>query len=212
MKTRIFLSLALSLTALHPSAAPESPQEGRGQGQPAAQLQEVKSERGNMLSRLRTLLSPVGVAVGESARQAPSDAYREVRIRWDAYPDAPPIIDLAESGRFAKGRALAVTGRRKRKGTLPLPRSLELSPERLLVVGVDAGGQLRSWAVVGDPRILRAESPEPDNVLRGRVLHRTRPEIVVNLPDDWETRELRLYLPRWTGAEYVLEPLGVVPF
>lgn len=212
MKTRIFLSLALFLTALQPFAAPGSPQEGREQGQPAAQLQEVKSERGNMLSHLRALLSPVGVAVGDSAQSAPADTYREVRIRWDAYPGAPPIIDLAESGRFAKGRAFAVTGRRKRKGTLPLQRSLELSPERLLVVGVDAAGQMRSWAVVGDPRVLRAESPEPDNVLKGRMLHRTRPQFVVNLPDDQETKELRLYLPRWTGAEYVLEPLGVVPF
>lgn len=211
MKKSLLLTLALSLTTMLPLTAANSGQGRRDRSTPAAQLQEVQSARGNMLTRLRSLLAPVGVNVGESAPETPSDTYREVGIRWDAYIDAPPLIE-ADSERFHKGRTLAVTRRRKRKGTLPLQRSLELSPERLLVVGVDAAGRLRFWSVIADPRLLRAESAGPDNMLRGRLLHHTKPQFAVNLPDDRETKELRFYLPRWNGSDYVLEPLGAINF
>lgn len=211
MKKSLFLTLALSLTALLTLTAAKSDQGKRDQSAPAAQLQEVLSERGNMNTRLRSLLAPVGVGVGESPSDVPADTYREVWIRWDAYVGAPPLVE-ADSERFAKARSLAVTRRRKRKGTLPLQRSLELSPERMLVVGVDAGGQMRFWSVIADPRLLRAESPGTDNVLKGRLLHHTKPQFAVNLPDDRETKELRFYLPRWNGSDYVLEPVGAVSF
>lgn len=211
MKKSLFLTLALSLTTLLSFTAANSDQGRRDQSAPVAQLQEVQSKSGNMLTRLRSLLAPVGVIVSEPAAEAPADTYREVKIRWDAYVGAPPLIDV-DTERFPKGRTLAVTHRRKRKGTLPLQRSLELAPDRMLVVGVDATGRLRFWTVIADPRLLRAESVGPDNVLTGRLLHHTRPQFTVNLPDDQETKELRFYLPQWNGSDYVLEPVGAVNF
>jgi hypothetical protein len=47
--------------------------------------------------------------------------------------------------------------------------------------------------------------------LRGEVLHRASTELQLLLPDDPTIAEVWLYLPRWTGTEFVLDPLGVVP-
>ena len=89
-------------------------------------------------------------------------------------------------------------------------RSLDLAPDTLLAVAIDAQNKLRSWAVIPDPRIIRAESPGPDGVLRGRILTVDQPEFSITIPDDSSIIEIRLFEPRWTGRDFALTHIARV--
>lgn len=214
MKRIVLTTLSIVLLTLSLALAQSGQRESKSA---TTKLQEIKSKKDKMVaSRLRALLDPLGVSVEETAllrgdEVSKSNTYREVRIRWEAYLNAPETVE-ADSESYAKGRGLIVAGRRKLKGTLPLPRSLELARDQILVAAVNGQGQLRWWSLVADPRVLRAESPDESGQLSGQVLHRSRPEFIVNIPDDAEIKALQFYQTRWTGSEFVLEPLASIPF
>jgi hypothetical protein len=90
-------------------------------------------------------------------------------------------------------------------------RNPELSPYHLVVVGTDAAGTPLSWSLVADPRIVRAEQPGPDGVLTGAVLYRPQTQFTVTVPDTPQVTQITIYQPRWTGATWVLDPLGSFP-
>lgn len=191
-------------------------QEG-GRQSPAAQAAGDVQPRGETirLARLRELMSAVGVSVDEAPAAPRGGGHREVSIVWEADPSSKgeasaPEASAFESRRDSFGHTLRVAGTRRRAGAPPRHRSPELSQDKLMVAAVGAGGKLRWWTLVDDPRLIRAEGPGPDGVLTGQVLYRAAPEFVVAVPDDRTITELRLYHPRWTGEEFVLDLINTV--
>jgi hypothetical protein len=153
--------------------------------------------------RLNQLMSAAGVRVEESPVIIPDASYRMIRIRLGASTSA--VTTEAQPT-----PAATIIQDQKRNGTLPRQRSRELSPEQLLVVTVDEKSQLRWYALIPDPRILRAEAPGPDNVMTGQTLYLESADFVVNVPDDARARELRFYKPSWTGTEFTLNLISAV--
>ncbi len=182
-----------------------------------AQESRAKNSQGESIraERLKTLMSAVGVSVEGGLTPPRSSGHREVRIVWEADPAAKATVSRAEAStlearRDSFGHSLRVAGVRRLEGALPRHRSLELSPDKLMVAAVGGGGKLRWWSLIDDPRLLRAEAPGPDGVLSGQIFYRAEPEFVVNVPEDEETTELRLYHPRWTGEEFVLDIINTI--
>jgi hypothetical protein len=87
-------------------------------------------------------------------------------------------------------------------------RDPQLAPDRLLVIAVDGAGATVDWRIVADPTLLRAEMPDATGLLSGRTLIQPAADFRVALAADPRISELRVYKPRWTGTEFVLEPLG----
>jgi hypothetical protein len=189
--------------------------EDEGEHYPRDEQAPGASRALSALSKTEELLSAAGVTVIGRDVQAGQEAYPltrttlEVRIRWDAVPASEQTSPGAGQGNSSS--AFIPLERRQIGEKYASHRSRELSSDHILVAGVDAQGQLRSWTVVPDPRVIRAETPGPMGELSGRVLHRSQPEFLVALPDDPDVTELRFYHPRWTGEEFVLEALGSAP-
>jgi hypothetical protein len=128
---------------------------------------------------------------------------QELRVLWEsATPAGPPV---APGTRVPLFTPLEL---KHTPGLLPRPRSLELSTDQIVVVGLDAQGKEVYRNVMLDPRILRAEGPGPTGELTGQVLYHARTEFLIAFPDDQEIAELRLYHPRWTGAAFALDLLA----
>lgn len=158
--------------------------------------------------QLEMLLSPLNVSVGKLASLDQFDTYQELRIRWNAYVGAPDFI-RPDINHYPVGREFIVFGQIKGKGKLPRLRSIELSSDQLFVAAINAKHQLKAWALIPDPRILRAESPDVTRQWRGKVLHASKPEFTVAFPDDPEITELQFYHPNWTG-KVTFELLGII--
>jgi len=140
---------------------------------------------------------------------APLSSHVEVTIQWAAYVGTPRQL-VPEAEWHSPAKLFTIVGSRRAAGPVPRQRSPELTVEHLLVVSYDGDGQQRDWALIPDPRVLRAEAPGPTGELTGQVLHYSRPEFVVTLPDDPETTELRIYLAARKGECFTLELLGAV--
>ena len=162
-------------------------------------------------SQIEELLSRAGLDVNAQATTPGSQRSLEVRVRWNAYltdelhirPDvAPP----------ARGAGFTVSRIRVVPEPVVRPRAPELSTNALLVAAVNAQQQLRAWALLGDPRVLRHEEPARAQELRGQVLHATRPEFLISLPEDPTITELRFYTPLWSGQEFALSFIDSVIF
>ena len=163
------------------------------------------------LKALNDLLVANGVVITEPGLTASAGAsgVQEIHVRWDAY--------AATSERMLRATAaprpaanFSILSRRQLAGSLPVQRAPELSSEEVLVVAVDEQAQLRGWALIADPRIVRYESASTTGELSGQILYRATPEFLVALPDDRAITEVRLYHPRWTGDVYVLDALGKI--
>jgi hypothetical protein len=100
---------------------------------------------------------------------------------------------------------------KKRSGTLPRHRSLELSPAHILIAAVDATNKLRWWSIMPDPRLVRSETQTPTGELRGENYYASNVTLVVAFPDDPEIANLRFYHPDWNGTDFDLKSLAVVP-
>ena len=179
---------------------------------------QVERSRGELIraERLKTLLSAVGVDAEGGLTPRVGSGHKEVRIVWEADPAAKGTVSQTEAStleakRDSFGHSLRVASvRGVLAGTLPRNRSPELSQDKLMVIAVGAGGKLRWWTLIDDPRLLRAEAPGPDGVLSGQILYRAEPEFVVDVPEDPLITELRLYHPRWTGEEFVLDIINTI--
>lgn len=87
-------------------------------------------------------------------------------------------------------------------------RALELAPSQILVVMLDAEGGLRSWQVMPDPRLLRAETPAANGQISGQEFYRSAVDFTVECPDDAAIKELRFYHPAPREKELRLELVG----
>jgi hypothetical protein len=149
------------------------------------------------------------ISVGGLCSPTFAQTFQEVRVRWEAYPTMPPESVL-EPQRYRAASIFAVVERRHASGAIPRQRAIELSADQLLIIAVDRLGRDRNRMLLPDPRLLRAEWPDPTGELQGVVLHRPNAEFLVSVPDNPAITELRVYRPRWTGDSFDLDLLGTV--
>jgi hypothetical protein len=149
------------------------------------------------------------MSVGALCSPTFAQTFQEVRVRWEAHPTMPPDSVL-DPQRFRAASIFAVVERRHASGAMPRQRALELSADQLLIIAVDRLGRDRQRLLMPDPRLLRAEWPDPTGELQGVVLHRANAEFFLSVPDDPAITELRVYHPRWTGKAFDLDLLGTV--
>jgi hypothetical protein len=156
-------------------------------------------------------MSPAGVGVDEAALAEPVDSSRALKILWETPGRKGSAAEL-RAEELSAPVAASVAAEQRGKGSTARQRSLELSPEHVLVAAVDAKSQLRWWSVMPDPRVIRAEGPKAvgSNELTGVRLFRPRAEFFVHFPDDAEAAELRFYHPLPEGGEFRLQLLGAV--
>jgi hypothetical protein len=87
-------------------------------------------------------------------------------------------------------------------------RHPELSTHDLVVVSVNAQGVETSRTVIRDPRIVRAETAEPSGRLSPPALLYRKEVIFSVIVSDPNAFGVRLYKPRWTGKQFVLDLIG----
>ena len=181
-----------------------------------AQSQTTPGQKGRrealQQERLKKLMSKVGVAVAETAvaRAAQAQSYRELKIRWADSTKSTPELRPAANPDDRK-QNFSIVEDKKRSGTLPRQRSLELSPEQIFIAGVDATNKLRWWSIVPDPRVVRSETQTASGELRSQNYYVSNITLVVAFPDDPEIANLRFYQPVWNGTDFDLKPLTIVP-
>ena len=158
--------------------------------------------------QLRKMMSRVDIDVPENdTRPNQSQIYRELKIRWSNASKSPTGL-----GTEAQQQAPTSTvfEDKKRSGTLPRSRSLELAPTQMFVAAVDASNKLRWWSIMPDPRVVRLETPDRNGELSRQDLYVSDVVVVVAFPDDPEIATLRFYHPVWNGTDFDLKPLTVV--
>ncbi len=179
------------------------------QGQSSVAVQKNKRDFA-LQERLKKLMTKVGVDVAEvSAKSNQPQAYREVKIRWADSSDtkSKPSISAAQQ---KQAPVVSLLEDKKRSGTLPRHRSLELSPNQVFVAAVGEANQLRWWSVISDPRIVRAEFQASTGELRSQDYYQSNFTLAVAFPDDPKITNLRFYKPVWTGSDFDLNLLAVV--
>lgn len=212
MKKYQWLTLALTLVAVVTLGFAQSRREEKPAQPSINETQAPPSMRERInRERLTALLSVVGISVEESTLLTESQASQEMQIRWDASVDASAQEDVALMKQDSPSRVLTVVERRKWNRPVARQRSSELSANQVLVAAVNGREQLRWWSLIPDPRIIRAEFPDAEGRLSGQVLYQSKGEFIVAFPDDPTITEVRLYHPQWTGSEFTLEPLAVIP-
>jgi hypothetical protein len=158
--------------------------------------------------QLRTLMSSVGVDLPETdawAIQFP--IYRQLKLNW---ADSPKSATELRSEAQTQTPKVSIAEDRKRSGTLPRQRSLELAPTLMFVAAVDATNKLRWWSTMPDPRVVRSETQTATGELRSQDYYLSNVTVVVAFPDDPEISTLRFYHPVWNGTDFDLKPLTVV--
>ena len=158
-------------------------------------------------------MSKVGVDVVEiAARNDQPATYRELKINWaDSTKSTTELRSAVNSEQQTPPQNVSVIEDKKRSGTLPRHRSLELSSTHIFIAAVDATDKLRWWSIMPDPRLVRGETQTPSGELRGENYYVSNVTLVVAFPDDPEIANLRFYHPVWNGTDYDLKPLAVVP-
>lgn len=208
MRVKLPVLFLVTCASLIPAAADVAAQEAAA----PAEARAVAERRSSVPGRVGELLSAAGVHVedgGPPPDAARAGSHREVRVTWEAERASPPGLATARNA-SAPGRVTLSLGSQRREGGLPKRRSAELSPNHLMLVAVDAGGRLRWWGLIDDPRILRAEWPGDDGELTGRVLYKETAEFAIQYPDDESIAEIRLYRPDWDGKGLSLKSVGSV--
>jgi hypothetical protein len=191
ISSTIFLRLSLSFLLLCPLAL------GQDQRRQIPQREQ-----------LRKLMSRVDVDVPEiEARANPPQTYRELKLNWA--DSAKSTVELRTEAQTQIPR-VSIVEDKKRAGTLPRQRSLELAPTLMFVAAVDASNKLRWWSIVPDPRVVRAETQTATGELRSQDYYVSNVTVVVAFPDDPEIATLRFYHPVWNGTDFELKPLTVV--
>ena len=153
-------------------------------------------------------MSRVDVDVPENdARTTQPQAYRELKIRWG--DSTKSTTDLRSEAQTSSPR-VSIVEDKKRSGTLPRQRSLELAPSLMFIAAVDAANKLRWWSIMPDPRVVRAETQTATGELRSQDYYVANVTLVVAFPDDPEIATLRFYHPVWNGTDFDLKPLTVV--
>jgi len=162
--------------------------------------------------QLQKLMSKVGVEVPQiDARANQPQTYRELKIRWADGTKSATELKPANSEEQTQPPSVSIVEDKKRSGTLPRHRSLELSSMHIFVAAVDPTNKLRWWSIIPDPRVVRAETKSPTGELSADNYYVANVAFIVAFPDDPEIAQLRLYHPVWNGTDFDLKPLTIVP-
>jgi len=179
------------------------------QGQSSVAVQKNRRDAA-LEEQLKKLMTRVGVNVVEgSAKSTQPKAYREVKVRWTDSTDSKtkPSLSAAQQ---KQAPVVSLVEDKKRSGTLPRQRSLQLSPNQVFVAAVGDANQLRWWSIISDPRVVRAEFQAPSGELRSQDYYQSNFTLTVGIPDDPQITNLRFYKPIWTGSDFDLKLLSVV--
>ena len=144
-------------------------------------------------------MSAVGILLDPKNRLTTTQTYQALRLVLTTN-----TTPAANSNSLAQTFVTSLNSSERRPGQLPRHRSIELSAQHLVVLTVDSSNRLRWWSQIPDPRILRAEEPQANNRLSGRVIYQLSVEASVEIPDDPSATELRFYHPQWTDDRFVL--------
>jgi hypothetical protein len=208
-KYRAFILLP-SILVLVTLAFSQATKEKVTQDSPTGSPLQAKLETQALnMQRLSQLMAATGVRVEQSSIINTGAAYRMMRIRWDGSPKNDSSSTLAMEAQSAP-MSSTILQEQKRSGGLPRQRSMELSPDHLLVITDDPKAQLRWYSLIPDPRLVRGEAPGPNNELTGQVRYLQKVDFVVNFPDDESATELRFYQPVWNGREFTLTLINTV--
>jgi len=163
--------------------------------------------------QLKKLMSRVGIDVLEIAgRTDQSRSYRELKITWtNPTKSTTEVRSAATPEQQTQAPNVSVIEDKKRSGTLPRHRSLELSPAHIFIAAVDAADKLRWWSIMPDPRLVRGETQTATGELRREDYYVSNVTLLVAFPDDPEIANLRFYHPVWNGTDFDLKALAVVP-
>lgn len=182
---------------------------GHGSNQPP---QSVKSSQSDEASRqtlisdqLASLLTPAGVQVVAGFQAQETESYRQLQVHWET----PAASKSAVNAQQTIG-TLAIRQSRRGTGNLPRRRSLELADTEVLVIATDDNSRMLWWHVMTDPRLLRAESINANREISGGVSYLAQVDFLIAYPDDPAIKELRIYHPEWTGAEFRLISLAIL--
>lgn len=132
--------------------------------------------------------------------QADAAQTLELRIQWTAA--------AGQSGQ--PSNSLTVLQQKVIPGGPRRERNPQISQNHLVVVVDDGAGRELDWRLIPDPRFVRAETPDANGRLTGRVLEQTAVEFLVAIPDLRDARRIQIYQPMWNGKDYSLEPLAQV--
>jgi hypothetical protein len=200
-------TLTLLLIIAQPDSSVAFQRDGRTMTADRSVSAQSKNEKNRVLA---DLLRSAGFRIEELPSPSPVQGAQEVLVRWEPQDGAASSSASIAERATAPGR-FSTSGRKVSAGNLPKQRSSEISPGQLLVAGLDEREQLRSWTLIPDHRILRAEAPGPTGELRGQIIYRSSAEFLVLLPDDPSITALRFYLPRRTNDVLTLVLLGSLP-
>lgn len=182
---------------------------GHGQNQEPQSTKSAPSGEASrqalITSELASLLTPAGIQVVAGFQAQETETFRQVQVHWDT----PGRDKSAVNAQQALG-TLTVNQSARGIGGLPRRRSLELADTEILVIAVDENSRLMWWHVMTDPRLLRAESVNASGEISGGVSYLPEVEFSIAYPDDPAIKELRIYHPEWTGAEFHLTSLAVL--
>ena len=162
---------------------------------------------------LRRLLEPFGITVAKTLTTS-AGGWRQVHLSWDRPGRA---VRAGDEAPFT--RKLAALGERSLTEAPTRPRSLELGAGQILVVAVDAKQQLRSWSIVADPRLLRAETTDAQGhwihakspgVLAGGVGQRASARFSFEIPSGQGVTQIQVFEPRATGDEVDVELIATL--
>ena len=144
---------------------------------------------------------PFAALKASVAQASNGNETRELRVRWTA-PRTDAARTRATVGTFTLLGQVRFTGAPRRE------RQPEPSANDLVIVVQDSTGRDLDWRIIPNPRLIRAETPDQDGVLSGRVIERDQVELLIYIPDVAGADRIQIFSPMWNGKDYPLEPLG----
>lgn len=145
-------------------------------------------------------------ALARTVPQAePDGQVIELRVHW-----TPAPITGQAAGAARPADTLVLTAQTLSSGFLRRDRRPQLSADMLVLVVRAADGRELDWRTTPNPRILRAETPQPDGRLTGQFFELPDVDLFMAIPRLLDASAVRIYQPRWTGTDYALDIVGDV--
>jgi hypothetical protein len=138
-------------------------------------------------------------------------ATRQIVVRFEPVASGAGFQLLSLTSTRPKAQKLSVIQQKFLPEAPPVERHPQLSEEHLVVKGLDAQGKEIARMSFLDPRFVRAETLDTSGQLTTQSLYQESVEFVIALPYDPRIESIEIFQPRWTGTEFLLEPLGKTP-